>query len=78
MIRAAVIQRIESLTDAEFERVAPDLEADLDAALGYRDFVKGKVQAGIESGAGGASIGLDEARAHFAARRKARAESRAR
>ena len=31
MTRTAVIQRIESLTDDEFERVAPYLQADLDA-----------------------------------------------
>jgi len=32
MTRTAVIQRIESLTDDVFARVAPYLEADLDAA----------------------------------------------
>jgi hypothetical protein len=32
MTRAEVLERIESLTDEEFDRVAPYLEADLDAA----------------------------------------------
>jgi hypothetical protein len=32
MARAAVIRRIESLTEDEFDRVVPYLEADLDAA----------------------------------------------
>ncbi|WP_437621917.1 type II toxin-antitoxin system Phd/YefM family antitoxin [Sorangium sp. So ce1151] len=47
-------------------------------ALGYREFVKAKIKAGIESAAGGEALSVDKAREHFAARRKARASGRAR
>jgi len=44
--------------------------------LGYREFVKAKIKAGIESAERGPSVPLDEARAHFEA--KARSRRRAR
>ena len=48
MSRAAVIQRIESLTEVEFERVAPYLEADLEAADDLPD-LRAEIERGEES-----------------------------
>lgn len=48
MTRAEVIQRIKSLTDEEFERVAPYLESDLDAVDDWED-LREAIDLGLES-----------------------------
>lgn len=41
-------------------------------AVAYRDLVRAKIQAGIESAERGPALSVDDARAHFAARAQAR------
>ena len=48
MTRADVLQRIEHLTDSEFDRVAPYIEADLDAANALPD-LRDEIARGEES-----------------------------
>ncbi len=48
MSRADVVQRIESLTDEAFDRIAPYLEADLDAADEMPD-LRAEIERGLES-----------------------------
>jgi len=48
MTRAAFLQRIESLTEPDFERIAPYLEAELDAAADLPD-LREAIELGQES-----------------------------
>jgi hypothetical protein len=48
MTRAAMLQRIESLTEDEFERVEPYLAADLDLAADLPD-LRAEIERGLES-----------------------------
>jgi hypothetical protein len=48
MTRADVLQRIQGLTDSEFERVLPYLEADLDVANELPN-LRGEIERGEES-----------------------------
>jgi hypothetical protein len=48
MTRAGLLQRIESLTDDELDRVAPYLEADLDAVADLPS-LREAIEGGVES-----------------------------
>ena len=70
MSRAAVLHRIESLTDDEFAHVEPYLEADLDAA-DDRAAMRREIDLGLESARTEPLIDNDEVFA-MARRRSAR------
>jgi hypothetical protein len=70
MTRAAFLQRIQSLSEEEYEQLAPYLEADLEAANDLRD-LRAEIARGLESAAAEPLLDHDDVMAAGRARLRA-------